>query len=273
MKPSGFSKKKVSLIIRKHLIIYFMNIGDEILYQEYKKKLNIYDGNIELKIKNIEAAYNKAWECRNFEIDKVWPRATFFWAFIALAFGAYGYLFSKHPAESSNNASILYMRLELLCILVGAFFSFIWTQIIYASKIWQENWETHIELLENYICGSLYKIVLSEKKYFPSISKLAKYVSWGILVVWGLIFIIHANQYWRKDISLDWIQCIIGGVFILSIIGILFKSYGWIHKKSDGKSEKMKNIYYRNPSIDLKVDNTNTFLVRVVILSEDSSFK
>ena len=62
MKPSGFSKKKVSLIIRKHLIIYFMNIGDEILYQEYKKKLNIYDGNIELKIKNIEAAYNKAWE-------------------------------------------------------------------------------------------------------------------------------------------------------------------------------------------------------------------
>ena len=78
MKPSGFSKKKVSLIIRKHLIIYFMNIGDEILYQEYKKKLNIYDGNIELKIKNIEAAYNKAWECRNFEIDKFWSGLLFF---------------------------------------------------------------------------------------------------------------------------------------------------------------------------------------------------
>lgn len=37
----------------------------------------------------LENAYKKAWDNRDFEINKFWTRASYFWGFIALIFGAY----------------------------------------------------------------------------------------------------------------------------------------------------------------------------------------
>lgn len=210
-----------------------MNIGKEITMNEYQEKFEILDKNSRAGIEKIQAAYNKAWECRNFEIDKFWSRAAFFWAFIALAFGGYGYLLSQHPNADAKDIPLLYVRLELLCILGGAFLCFIWWQSIRASKIWQENWEAHIELLEDHICGPLYKTVIVEKEYFPSVSKLAECVAIGVLVTWIFIFVIHTYQYWIKEIHLDWIQLLMGIVFIFSIIILIIKIL--INKKTSMK--------------------------------------
>lgn len=37
----------------------------------------------------IEFAYERAWQNRDFEINKFWTRAAYFWGFIVLIFGAY----------------------------------------------------------------------------------------------------------------------------------------------------------------------------------------
>lgn len=102
---------------------------------EYREKFGVLDKNSHAGIEKIQAAYDKAWECRNFEIDKFWSRAAFFWAFIALAFGGYGCLLSQHPNADAKDIPLLHVRLELLCILGGAFLSLIWWQSIRASKI------------------------------------------------------------------------------------------------------------------------------------------
>jgi hypothetical protein len=57
---------------------------------EYNKKFGIEPlENNDKKKKRLEKAFNKAWEVRNFEIDKFWQRSAYFWGFIALIFGGY----------------------------------------------------------------------------------------------------------------------------------------------------------------------------------------
>lgn len=192
----------------------------------------------ETKLK-IQSAYEKAWECRNFEINKFWSRATFFWAFITLTFSAYGYIFTRSEEVLDKN---IYMQFALLCILAGIALSVIWFESIKASKIWQENWESHIELLEDYISGPIYKSVITDKKIFPSVSKLAQLVSVGVIVSWIIILIIQLT-YWKIELPLDWIQIITGIIFVVFIIVILFKRIQNIFLKKEPKK-----IYYRIPS-------------------------
>lgn len=79
----------------------------------------------------LNAAYKKAWDNRDFEINKFWTRAAYFWGFLALIFGAY---FSNYKEVEEVNK---YIPFYIIC--VGLIFSFAWTFVIKGSKRWQEN--------------------------------------------------------------------------------------------------------------------------------------
>jgi hypothetical protein len=155
---------------------YYERFG--IKYDEKKEKYFV-----KKKHRNkLQLAYEKAWETRNFEIDKFWTRATYFWGFIVLTFGGYISVITADPCIKMPK------NIDLYLLLLGLLFSITWWLNIKGSKRWQENWEMHIDTLEDFITGPLYKTVYSLKTPIYSVSKLNELMSIAIILVWiGLI--------------------------------------------------------------------------------------
>jgi hypothetical protein len=150
------------------------------------------------KKKRLKAAFEKAWEVRNFEIEKFWQRSAYFWGFIALIFGGY---VSIVTGESSVIANKMY--LDLYLILLGIIFSFGWLLVIRGSKRWQENWEEHIDKLEDEITGPLYKIIYcAPNKKFYSVSKINEILAIVVIKVWILLLAryVYDNYIYFKKI-------------------------------------------------------------------------
>jgi hypothetical protein len=142
-------------------------------------------------MKRIEEAYKKSWECRNFEIDKFWTRSAFFWGFIALIFTGYISLITN--GDKSSYTKIEY--LDFYFMLLGFLFSLAWLLVIKGSKAWQENWEAHIDYLEDYISGPLYKTVWLSKQYkYYSVSKINEVLAIIIIFVWVGIIAQYVSQ-------------------------------------------------------------------------------
>ncbi len=151
------------------------------------KDIKSYKKEFEGKEQN---ALQYALDIRKFEIELYWKRAAYFWVFIGLAFTGY---FSKFP---SGDKTIL-----LIISCLGCVFSFAWVLVNKASKKWQENWEHHVDLLEDGQIGSLYKVVFPAKKencYLRqlfigandySVSKINQIISVYVLAIWVGLFI------------------------------------------------------------------------------------
>jgi hypothetical protein len=152
---------------------------------EYAEKFGL---NAKNKKKQSEA-FKKAWENRNFEIDKFWTRSAYFWSFIVLIFGAY---ISITTGDHSSKPEIRYLVLYL--ILLGIIFSVAWLLVIKGSKRWQVNWEAHIEKLEDAITGPLYKIIYCTNQCFFSVSKINEILASVVIGIWILLLI----QYFSR---------------------------------------------------------------------------
>lgn len=126
-------------------------------------------------------ALEHALDIRKFEIELYWKRATYFWTFIGAVFVGFFAVqtFSvplppipPNPPNSDyasaiwNYTSLLISfretKADLSVVLscLGLVFSFGWFCVNKGSKQWQENWENHVDLLEDEITGPLYKTVL-----------------------------------------------------------------------------------------------------------------
>ena len=123
-------------------------------------------------------ALERAWKNRDFEIELYWKRATYFWAFTAATFTGYFVVLFNNEAQES---------LILVMAIMGFIFSSSWYMVNLGSKKWQENWEKHIDLLEDYITGPIYKTVLIKKA--PSVSKVNLNVSLFVTVIWLYLII------------------------------------------------------------------------------------
>ena len=118
-----------------------------------------------------EKAYERAADIRKFEIDKYWSRTGYFWAFIVSIYGAYFAVLTTMYKIESNGQSPSFSHGEiplLILAALGLFFSFSWYLANKASRHWQENWEEHMNLLEDEITGPLYKTFLADKSYSVS---------------------------------------------------------------------------------------------------------
>lgn len=138
--------------------------------------------------KKLRQAYKMAAEVRKFEIGLFWKRATFFWAFIVAVYTAYfNVLVKVYPAVKSEQPPYQHGTAPLLVLsALGLFFCFSWLLSSYGSKHWQENWENHLDLLEDSVTGPLYKIYEAGKAF--SETKLTIAAGWAVTVcAYGLL--------------------------------------------------------------------------------------
>lgn len=144
-----------------------------------------------------ENALGRALDIRKFEIELYWRRATYFWAFIGATFA--GFLaIQASSAQAKQDLSVI-----LSCL--GIVFSFAWFCVNRGSKFWQENWEKHVDILENKVNGPLYKIVLSRNvddftkiekvkdlitgPSAISVSKINQIISLYVFVLWIVLLV------------------------------------------------------------------------------------
>jgi hypothetical protein len=101
----------------------------------------------------LKAALAQALDIRKFEIELYWKRAAYFWTLIAAAFAGYFVILSAQSLDDKR-----FLAFIVSC--VGFLFTFAWFQVNRGSKQWQENWENHVDILEDKITGPLYKTIL-----------------------------------------------------------------------------------------------------------------
>jgi hypothetical protein len=150
-------------------------------------------------------ALKVALDIRKFEIDLYWKRTTYFWAFIAATLVAY----CESAKTIANPGDSAYFLQEIFSI-AGLVFSFAWIKMNQGSKFWQENWEAHVDFLEDTIQGPLYKVI-SQRREDPqhfidkftrpqpfSVSKINQLISYFVFLIWCillLVSVIHASPY------------------------------------------------------------------------------
>lgn len=150
----------------------------------------------QFKADKAEKALEKALDIRKFEIDLYWKRATYFWTLNAGAFAGYAAV-AHNPTPSETN-----LLLVIACF--GFVLSFGWYLVNRGSKQWQQNWEYHVDMLEDPVIGPLYKTVMMDheprgmnvktlKHWLTgagrfSVSKINIIISLFVVLIWlGLI--------------------------------------------------------------------------------------
>ncbi|WP_155674681.1 hypothetical protein [Burkholderia stagnalis] len=138
--------------------------------------------------KRTENALQHALDIRKFEIGLYWQRATYFWTLIAATFAGYfAVLSAEHMKDKDFDAYVV------AC--VGFIFSLAWFLTNRGSKFWQENWENHVDMLEDGITGPLYKTILHRPEARGilsviegpapfSVSQINQWVSLFTVAVW-----------------------------------------------------------------------------------------
>ncbi|ENN8378261.1 hypothetical protein ACAX46_003722 [Providencia rettgeri] len=124
---------------------------------EYKKAKEQYDARFQVKEKiddSILIAFEKISDIRKFEIELYWKRTAYFWALIAMVFVAYFSFISI--GNTIENRQIYLMLISSM----GMVLTFAWLLANKGSKYWQENWENHLDLIEDKVTGALYKTIL-----------------------------------------------------------------------------------------------------------------
>lgn len=154
-----------------------------------------------------EKALEYALDIRKFEIELYWKRASYFWTFIGVIFAGYFLVLSK--LDLSKNLEFNGIILFILSCL-GFVFTYCWYLVNRGSKFWQNNWERHVDMLEDDYIGPLYKTAINmqsfnfwklHKEYPYSVSKVNQLLSififiiWITLAIWTVWFFkLHINQ-------------------------------------------------------------------------------
>ncbi|MBK8114228.1 MAG: hypothetical protein IPK44_06630 [Candidatus Accumulibacter sp.] len=200
--------------------------------QEYEKKFagTIPDGEHTLKA---EKALDLALDIRKFEIELYWKRATYFWTFIGAALAGYALVYKTSVGDDS--------WLLLVFSNLGFLFSIAWYLVNRGSKFWQNNWERHVDLLEDLVIGPLYKTIAegvgsknpltSPGQY--SVSKINQILSVFISLFWVLLIF---KSLWPISSSLEpnWFKV---GVLVVTVSAVSCLLY---FGKSSNKETKTK---------------------------------
>jgi hypothetical protein len=149
-----------------------------------------------------EKALNHALDIRKFEIDLYWKRATYFWTFIGASLAGYGAVQASSACACDKRA----LSVGVSCL--GLVVSFGWYCANRGSKQWQENWENHVDMLEDGVTGPLYKTVLRRGRPRSGLRRCGKWLK--ELVNGPAQFSVSAiNQIISLYISLLWVFLLI----------------------------------------------------------------
>jgi hypothetical protein len=130
------------------------------------------------------AALKRSHEIRQFEIDLYWKRATYFWVLQAAVFTALGLIWKDTGKEIPHIVPVALASLGLLTSAAGWFSA-------QGSKFWQENWERHIDMLEDEFEGRLHKTAwVGEMGVRWSVSNINDRLILFFVAFWLLVFVI-----------------------------------------------------------------------------------
>jgi len=182
-----------------------------------------------------EKALNFALDIRKFEIELYWKRAGYFWTFIGATLAGF------FAVQNSNVNDKTFWSVVIGCL--GFVFSFAWYCVNRGSKQWQENWENHVDLLEDNIIGPLYKVVTRRPKEKStwyqsegiwarfkmiitgpapfSVSKVNQIVSLFVTLLWALL-VFKILWPFRFDLPIDWEYVIIIGFTLIACLTMMF---------------------------------------------------
>lgn len=160
---------------------------------KYFEALGINRANGKPDLDKLEKALLIAHDIRKFEIDLYWRRSAYMWALQAVAFAGFASVFKGITADCGNGCDPLIGQTTTQVSLIfsiaiwcfGTFSAFIWTLILAGAKTWQNNWERHVDFLEDEITGPLYKIYAVKTNESPySVTKLNSLLAGFMLVLW-----------------------------------------------------------------------------------------
>ena len=185
------------------------------------------------------AALVRAHEYRTLEIELYWKRATYYWAFQAAVFAAFGLILSRD--RDSNQ----WMAVLILCV-AGIVTACTGLLAAKGSKFWQNNWEKQVDMLEAEFEGNLHKTVwLQEAGKRPySVTKLNEALSIGLIVIWVILLVVTIYRSWPREwticfVSEGTLKLIAGGFLVVGLAIPLFFLFraksdlsGWIFEES-----------------------------------------
>lgn len=188
-------------------------------------------------------AFKEVADIRKFEIELYWKRTTYFWTLISVAFAGY------FAIISATNFGHNYF-FSLVISSMGLIFTWAWFLANKGSKFWQENWENHLDLLEDGITGPLYKTIISRTpsskkgnedsfcdKHITgpgnySVSKINQWVGLFVIIIWiGLCIFSLLQSLTPYDIKNSFNVFLLVSIPILTCLMIaLMTSQGHTHK-------------------------------------------
>jgi len=178
--------------------------------------------------KRAEAALKRAHEIRKFEIGMLWERARYVATFQTLLFAALGVSFSAGilaQKGSNGNPELTVYILRLIICVVGVYSSFFWCLINKGSKFWHENWERHIDFLEDEFEGKLHKTVLHKSgRRSYSVSRVNISISQMFFVAWFALLAIIAFdslqvlKYWLDPLDVP------DGIYVFALMTVIVVS-------------------------------------------------
>jgi hypothetical protein len=200
-------------------------------------------------------ALEAAMDVRKFEIDLYWKRASYFWTFIAAGLGALGVVLASVIEPVRTDLAVL-----LSCL--GVVFSVGWLAANKGSKHWQENWENHVDLLEDDEVGPLYKVVLTRpvptnlREWVRhvltgpsqlSVSKINQLISYYVTVLWiGLLVYCTPIDY---QATFNWYY--VGAIVLTAMTCVSFFTVGKTHTEDYWHIATIRGVEVRKPdSID-----------------------
>jgi hypothetical protein len=205
---------------------------EEISQEEYFEYFGIQNGKSEIRKKALDIVL----DIRKFEIELYWKRATYFWTFIGAALT--GFI----AIQQIKSSEATFWSVLIGCL--GFVFSVAWYCVNRGSKQWQENWENHVDLLEDSEIGPLYKVVTGRPKHkkpfwhpmgwWPrietlivgpgpfSVSKINQIVSLFVIFLWiGLVIKVLPPFNLDSSIIIEYAVPISLSVFVALIIYIM----------------------------------------------------
>jgi hypothetical protein len=170
-----------------------------------------------------KAALTRAYQLRTFEIEHYWKRATYFWGFQVAIFAAFGLLWKATPP--SNDWGPVTVALVGLGVLTACANSL----SAGGSKFWQQNWELHIDMLEDEIEGRLHKTVwLPEGKVSFSVSRINQKLSNYFVVFWVIVALYVMWKFLELGVpSLGWLSP--ARAYVLVVVIMVMFGVIWLY--------------------------------------------
>ncbi len=204
----------------------------------------------------IEAALKHAHEIRQFEIRLYWQRSLFFWGFIIAFLTAFALLLNSLNDESARNSDSVIIIAIILLSSIGFFTSFAWKYMETGSKTWQQNWEKHIDFLENTITGKLHKVNIGKPLEFFSVSRIHRTFISSMVLFWCFLFLLSiysAVVFCVIDMMIAIVFCTIFFIISIFLEQMWVGTYGEWRTGFGGESitgDKLTLRHRESPEVD-----------------------